>query len=87
MTEFKLSDKRKELFEKLWKDSLTKYEQDLLIVIEESINNQDKEFIRLLKEDIKNDKRLIKMQIPFIWDKIDKLTGDLEQEKEKWGIV
>ena len=78
MTEFKLSDKRKELFEKLWKDSLTKYEQDLLIVIEESINNQDKEFIRLLKEDIKNDKRLIKMQIPFIWDKIDKLAGDLE---------
>lgn len=78
MTEFKLSDKRKELFEKLWKDSLTKYEQDLLIVIEESINNQDKEFIRLLKEDIKNDKRLIKMQIPFIFDKIDKRTGDLE---------
>ena len=78
MTEFKLSDKRKELFEKLWKDSLTKYEQDLLIVIEESINNQDKEFIRLLKEDIKNDKRLIKMQIPFIWDNIDKRTGDLE---------
>lgn len=35
-----------------------------------------KEFIRLLKEDIKNSTKIMKLQVPFIWEIIENRMGD-----------
>ena len=65
--EFKLKDKRKELFEEVFDKKIEKE----LFVIFNCIEDQDKEFIRRLKDEI---------MIPSeedILDIIDRLTGDL----------
>ena len=65
--EFKLSEKRKELFEEVFDKKIEKE----LFVIFNCIEDQDKEFIKRLKDEI---------MIPSeedILDIIDRLTGDL----------
>jgi len=65
--EFKLKDKRKELFEEVFDKKIEKE----LFVIFNCIEDQDKEFIKRLKDEI---------MIPSeedILDIIDRLTGDL----------
>ena len=74
MTEFKLSDKRKELFEVI---------EELLSVkdamkLEMKLIEQDKEFIRLLKEEFDKNRS---HHEGYIRKVIDKLAGDLEWMK------
>lgn len=77
--EFKLSEKRQELFTKLCNS-----ESDvawIIQVIEQEIGKQDKEFVRLLKEELKNwgtiEKAMEGLSINQI---IDKLAG-FEEKK------
>lgn len=62
MTEFNLS-------EKMMAGALPNRQEYIL-------KEDAKAFIKRLKEEIKEDKKILRMQVSFLWDKIDKLAGD-----------
>ena len=70
MKEFKLSDKRMKLFKGLVKQGMDK---NILIQIFGFVRSQDKEFIRLLKEEFEK----VGYGSYYI-DIINKLSGDLK---------
>jgi len=55
MTEFKLSEKRKELLKSILLGSGSRFVKNAVKGIFETIDEQDKEFIRKLKEDAKTE--------------------------------
>ena len=87
MTEFNLSEKRAELFQ-FYLKKRTQFERFLIKEIYKDVIKQDKEFIRLLKEEaiwsVWNDIRDTYIDSGTIWkdhidlmiEKIDNLAGD-----------
>lgn len=84
MKEFNLSEKRKELFSDLINaGGMTNNEMNLLRSVEGWINEQDKEFIKKLKEKFVLTKGEEEPNNVMSWnkdfhDEIDKLAGDLK---------
>jgi len=68
-----LKEKREELV--IFLDELLRLGDVTIEFAIKKVIEQDKEFINDLKEEIKNSKVMLKKQIPFIWDIIDKLSG------------
>jgi len=72
--EFKLSEERRKLFEEIIEHSEME-DKAILISIRNTVNKQDKEFIKKLKARFK--KRYMN-STSFIHKEIDNLTGDLK---------
>lgn len=86
--EFVLSEKREEMFEAILSLS-PKSESNTIVLIKINIEQQDKEFIRRLKEKINHECKMCK-EYPTVIDLINKLAGnkltksqeELDYEKE-----